>query len=299
MVIRKPLRERVVAATRLKERRLKLNGTSTSILEGGEGPPLVLLHGAGGYAAHWLRVLPELVRTHHVVVPDLPGHGDSSIWPQAPDASLLSGWVDDLIECTCTSAAIMVGETLGGAIAAIYASGRGERLARLVLVDALGLADFRPAPEFGTALHAYLSAPTAEVYDRLMSVCLFDLPTVAREMGEAWRDIHAYNHDRALSPEHIAALQALMEQVGIPAIAPAALEAISVPTSLIWGREDRATPLAVAERASIRHGWPLQVIDGAGDLPSFEQPAAFLAALRSAIARRRGVNHRMDNPAPA
>lgn len=283
MATRNPLRDRVVAATRLKERRLKLNGISTTLLEGGEGPPLVLLHGAGGYAAYCLRLVPELIRDYRIIAPDLPGHGDTAIWPQAPNASLLSGWVDDLIDCTCPSVPVMVGETLGGAIAAIYASARSERLARLVLVDALGLTDFQPSPEFGTALQAYLSAPSPEVYDRLMHVCLFDLPKVAREMGDFWRDLHAYNHDRALGQEQIAALQALMAQVGIPAIAPAMLAAISVPTALIWGREDRATPLAVAERASTRYGWPLQVIDGAGDLPSFEQPAAFLAALRAAI----------------
>ena len=47
----------------------------TVVLEGGDGPPVVLLHGPAGNAAHWLRVFPELVRTHRVIAPDLPGHG--------------------------------------------------------------------------------------------------------------------------------------------------------------------------------------------------------------------------------
>ena len=57
------------------ERRLQLAGVSTAVLEGGDGPPVVLLHGPGEYAAHWMRVIPDLVTTHRVVAPDLPGHG--------------------------------------------------------------------------------------------------------------------------------------------------------------------------------------------------------------------------------
>jgi pimeloyl-ACP methyl ester carboxylesterase len=284
MVIRNPLRARVLSALPLHERRLKLNGITTAVLEGGDGPPLVLLHGAGGYAAHWMRVAPELVRSHRVVAPDLPGHGDSAIWPEAPDAGRVVAWLDDLIDCSCKAPPVLVGETLGGAIAARYASERSERLAALVLVDALGLADFEPAPEFGAALHAYLSAPTAASYGSLMHVCLFDLPRVAAELGDAWSDVDAYNVDRALAPDRIAALGALMQQLGIPAIEPAALEGISAPTTLIWGRQDRATPIAVAQRASERYGWPLHVVEGSGDVPSLEQPAAFLEALRAALA---------------
>ncbi len=59
---------------------------------------------------------------------------------------LLAGWVEDLIDCTCAAPPVLVGSTLGGAIAARFAAERGERLAALVLVDALGLTEFRPTP---------------------------------------------------------------------------------------------------------------------------------------------------------
>jgi FAD/FMN-containing dehydrogenase len=60
-------------------------------------------------------------------------------------------------------------------------------------------------------------------------------------------------------------------------------ERIPVPTTLIWGRHDRATPLAIGEAAGRRHGWPLRVVEDAGDDPAMEQPAAFLRALRAAL----------------
>ena len=54
-----------------------LAGISTAVLEGGEGPPVVLLHGPSANATHWMRVLPGLARGHRVIAPDLPGHGAS------------------------------------------------------------------------------------------------------------------------------------------------------------------------------------------------------------------------------
>ena len=58
---------------------------------------------------------------------------------------------------------------------------------------------------------------------------------------------------------------------------------IATPIALIWGRHDAATRLLVAEAASLRHGWPLYVIDDCADDPPVEQPAAFLGALRAAL----------------
>ena len=53
----------LLAGLPVTERRLALAGVSTAVLEGGDGPPLVLLHGPGAYGAHWLQVIPELAAT--------------------------------------------------------------------------------------------------------------------------------------------------------------------------------------------------------------------------------------------
>jgi pimeloyl-ACP methyl ester carboxylesterase len=78
----------------------------------------------------------------------------------------------------------------------------------------------------------------------------------------------------------------------MPAIPAADLARIAVPTSLVWGRHDLQVRLTVAEAASARHGWPLHVIQDAGDDPAMEQPTAFLEALRTAMATgTRPVTH--------
>jgi pimeloyl-ACP methyl ester carboxylesterase len=132
-------RERLLAGLPVTKRRLRLNRVSTAVLEGGEEPPVVLLHGPGEYGAKCLRVILNLVTTHRVIAPDLPGHEASEAIDGPPDADRMLGWLDDLIECTCPTPPALVGHILGGAIAARFAIDRSERISRLVLVDALGL----------------------------------------------------------------------------------------------------------------------------------------------------------------
>lgn len=278
-------RRRLLATLPVTERRLRLNGIWTAVLEGGEGPPVVLLHGPGEYAAKWLRVIPDLAKTHHVIAPDLPGHGDSAVIHGPVDVERVLAWLDELVACTCQAPAALVGHVLGGAIAARFASARGERLAGLVLVDTLGLAPFQPAPEFATALGGFLARPTQETHDQLWQRCAFDLDGMRSRMGEQWANIKAYNLDRARTPALQPTQRGLMEQFGMPPIAAAELAGIAVPTALIWGRHDLATSLSVARAASTRYGWPLHVIEGAADDPPMEQPEAFLHALRRALER--------------
>jgi pimeloyl-ACP methyl ester carboxylesterase len=80
-------REQLLAELPVKERRLKLAGVSSAVLEGGDGPPVVLLHGPGEFAALWARVIPDLIATHQVVAPDLPGHGATGLPDDALDTT--------------------------------------------------------------------------------------------------------------------------------------------------------------------------------------------------------------------
>ena len=268
----------------MAERRLALAGISTPVLEGGGGAPLVLLHGPGANATHWASVLAPLAASHRVIAPDLPGHGGSEAADGPLDARRVLEWLE-LIEQTCASPPVLVGHALGGAIAARFAVERGDRVRGIVLVDSLGLVPFAPAPGFGTALNDFLAQPTDTTHDLLWRQCALDLDGLRARMGERWEPFRAYNVENASRPSGMAALGALMEQFGAPAIEPAVLERIAVPTSLIWGRHDLATPLAAAEAASTRYGWPLRVIEDCADDPPVEQPEAFAEALGAAVRR--------------
>jgi pimeloyl-ACP methyl ester carboxylesterase len=277
-------REVLLADLPVTERRLHPAGLSTAVLEGGAGPPIVLLHGPGAYAAALLRVIPDLVTTHRIVAPDLPGHGASPVAADALDVEGVVGWLAELIEQTCPSPPVLVGHLVGGAIGLRFAADRGERLSRLVLVDAFGLAAFEPSPEFGSALMSYLAEPTGDTHDALWRQCSFDLDGLRQQIGGRWDAMKAYTLELANAPAAAEAVSRLMELYALPAIAPEVLDRIAVPTTLIWGREDRATPLRVGVAASARYGWPLHVIDDAGDDPTIDQPEAFMRALRSVLA---------------
>jgi pimeloyl-ACP methyl ester carboxylesterase len=278
----------------LVERRLRLAGIATALLEGGEGPPMVLLHGPGEFAEKWLRVLPDLVTTHRVIAPDLPGHGASGVPDEPLDEAVVLAWLDALIEQTCASPPVIVGHVLGGAIGARYAIAHGERLAGLVLVDTLGLAPFRPKPAFALTMMAFLTRPTEANFTRFMRQCSYDLDRLRDEMGGLWEPFVAYALDRARAPSAKVAGR-LFREVGLPRIPPDELARLTVPVTLIWGRRDRANRLQIAETASERYGWPLHVIEDCADDPPRDEPQQFLRALRATLVGARG--HEPNEPA--
>ena len=276
-------RERLLAGIPVTERRLELAGISTAMLEGGEGRPIVLLHEQASFAAQWMRVIPDLVTTHRVIAPDLPGHGASELGDGELNADRVFAWLRDLIDHTCASPPTLVGHLGSGAIAARFAVDHGERLGSLVLVDSFGLGKFRPAPRFALALLRYVTRPSARTYDGLMQRCTVDFAGVRSGIGDRWEPFKAYTLDRARAPSGKAALRVLMRKLAVPPIPETDIERIAVPTTLIWGRQDPVIRLKVAEAASERYEWPLHVIENAGDDAPIEQPEAFLRALHAAL----------------
>ena len=71
----------------LCERWADLRGIRLRWFEGGEGAPIVLLHGFGGAASNWTLVAPELSASHRVLVPDLPGHGGTAPFAAPPNSA--------------------------------------------------------------------------------------------------------------------------------------------------------------------------------------------------------------------
>ncbi len=281
-------REKALAGVPVTDRRVDVAGIPTAVLEGGEGPPVVLLHGPGESALHWIRVIPPLVARHRVIAPDLPGQGDTGPARDGIAADTLT-WLSALIDDTCESPPTLVGNTVGGAIAARFAAARPERVDRLVLVDTLGLTAFAPDPRFGQALNAFLAQPDSRTSDELWNVCAYDVERVRAAMGETWSSILAYNLERIAAPGTMTALGRLMQEFALHPIPTEELERIEVPTTLVWGRNDLATNVAVAEAASERFGWSLRVIDSCADAPALEQPEALLAALEVVIDDRMEV----------
>jgi pimeloyl-ACP methyl ester carboxylesterase len=275
-------RGQVLAGAAVTERRMDLAGVSTAVLEAGEGPPVVLLHGQGGWAGMWLPVIPDLVKTHRVVAPDLPGLGASEMRDGPPDAARVLAWLGELVDQTCATPPVLVGVSLGASIGARFAIAHPDRLSRLVLVGAGSLDRFRPAPGVVLAMIRFVARPNERTQRGFLRQIAVDPARVRALMGQRWEASQAYNLDRARTPSVRAANRRLLRELGTKPIPPQDLARITVPTSLIWGRHDRVMRLRIAEAASARYGWPLHVIENAGHF-SAEQPEAFRAALQAAL----------------
>ncbi len=277
-------RERLLAGAPVAQRRLWLAGGSTAVLESGEGPPVVVLHGQGGFAGLWLPVVPGLATTHRVIAPDLPGLGASQVPDGPAGTDSVLAWLGELIDQTCPEPPRLVGFSLGGQIAARFAAVHSERLARLVLVDTPGLVGrVRPAPGTLLALIRHQARPSERSTLRLFRHLMVDLDAVRRRMGERWEPFLAYLVERAGTRSVQRANRRLMRGIGLQQIPPEDIARVSAPTTLIWGRHDTVAPLRTAEQASERYGWPLHVIDDAGHLSLVEQPQAFLRTVRAAL----------------
>lgn len=232
--------------------------------------PLVLLHGGSGSWMHWLRNIPALVASgRRVLVPDLPGFGDSAAPAQGTDADVLPGPVEQGLQMLAGDAPCdLVGFSFGGMVAGFLAERFAARAARVVLVGAPGLG---VTPERAVRLRAWRHLEDPQQRDAIHRHNLAALMLFRREIitGLALR-LHVANvlRDR-MKGRRLARTDALAQS----------LTRVRCPVHAIYGREDalyrgRADALeaALAQACDFRG---LSWIEKAGHWVQFERPEAF------------------------
>ena len=271
-------RERLLADVPVTERRLPVAGVSTAVLERGDGPPLMLLHGGiecGG--AYWAPVISHLAESHRLVIPDVPGLGESE--PVARlDAAAFADWLGELVRITCPEKPALIAHSLLGSLAARFAAEHGDLLRRLVICAAPGIGPYRMPLGLRVVAIRFALRPSESNSERFDRWAFFDLDR-ARRRDAGWIEaFNAYTRSRAVVP-HVKRTMRQLIRTCTKRIPDAELSRIPVPTELVWGRHDRFVPLGFAEEAAARLDWPLHVIDDAGHVPHIEQPEAFLRGL--------------------
>ncbi|MEV0283967.1 alpha/beta hydrolase [Kribbella sp. NPDC050820] len=269
-----PERARLLRDLPVGERRIDVSGVSTVILEGGDGPPLVLLHGGiecGGI--YWAPVLARLAEEHRVIVPDVPGLGESDPVDRLDDEAF-GRWMIDLLRLTCDEPPVLIAHSLLGTMAARFAAKHGELLRRLVIYGAPGVGRYRMPIGLRVTAIRFAVRPTEDNMVRFERWAFADLDRVRRDAPD-WMDAFTtYTRSRAVVPH----VKRTMRQL-IGTCTKQVHDPIAGPTSLLWGAKDRFVPLELAIEASGRLGWQLRVIDDAGHVPHIERPDAFLAEL--------------------
>ena len=281
----KGLRQRLLAGAPVTERRVGLAGAATALLEGGAGPPLVLLHGGiecGG--VYWAPAIARLAETNRVVVPDVPGLGESD--PVARlDHVAFADWLGELLRATCEEPPTLIAHSLLGSLAARFASAHGGLLRRLVVYAAPGVGPYRMPLGLRVVAVRFGLRPTARNAERFDRWAFYDFDRALQRNAE-WLDaFSAYTRQRA-TVAHVKRTMRHLITTGTKRIPDAELRRSAVPIALLWGRHDRFVPLGLAADASARLGWPLQVIDDAGHVPHLERTGAFLDAVQVAAELR-------------
>lgn len=277
-------RARLLQGLHLELRRLDVDGIATTVLEGGDGPSLVLLHGGiecGG--VYWAPVVAALAERHHLVMPDVPGLGASGPAPRLdPDA--FDRWFAELLRLMCPAAPVVVAHSLLGSFAVRFAVSHRALLQQLVVYAAPGVGPYRMPMGLRVVAVRFAVRPTARNAERFERFALLDLDATRRRDPEWYDAFSAYTTARA-KDRHAKATMRQLIRAGTKQVPDAELRTIDVPTALLWGRDDRMAPLQLAEGVATRLGWPLYIVDGAAHVPHIEQPGSFLSALSDATRR--------------
>jgi 2-hydroxymuconate-semialdehyde hydrolase len=276
-------RRMLLAGLPVTERRIEVAGVATNVLAGGDGPPLLLLHGgveAGG--AYWAPLLPVLVQRHRAIVPDVPGLGESEPFPDPINQAQFDRWFGALLDQLGGEPPLLVAHSLLGTFAASFASRHGERLKALTIYGAPGVGPYRMPLGLMFAAILFDLRPSLGSQERFLR-WVFSDPAVTRAQHPQWFDaFDAYCVERGKQP-HVKHTMRALVKAGTQRLPVADLARIRIPTTLLWGREDRMVPIATAAAAAAALGWPMHVVEDAGHAPHLERPDSFLATLHDAL----------------
>ncbi len=268
--------------TGLRRQVITVNGLRIPLLRGGEGPPLLLVHGFGDRGETWAMLSLWLRKGFELLIPDLPGFGEADPIPSArASVPAQADFLADLLDVADVGQAHVAGQSMGGAVAASFAVRHGERLRTLMLISAagpLGLdAEFERLVLAGK--NPLLTRSLAD-FDHLLTFSFSGRPpfprALRRHLAAQWsarRGEHEQHFARLMDPEE-------GEGVAVD------LGAIHVPTLIVSGRDERVVhPGNARAYLDAIPMAELVMLDGCGHCPHLEATARLARVMRSFLAQ--------------
>jgi pimeloyl-ACP methyl ester carboxylesterase len=257
---------------------IEILGLRTAYERRGKGQPLILLHGILQEWRSWGRQLDDLSANFDVIVPDLPGCGQSGAPPESYRTPDYGRWLAGFIDALGIAPAHVGGLSWGGMLALELYRQRPDLVRSLILA--------------GTYAGWKGSLPPEMVADRL-SQCLRESEMAASDFIPGWMpglltpDAPPSLRDEAtalMSGFHPSGYRTMAHSVAEADLRDV-LPAITVPTLLIWGEDDRRSSVSIAR--SFHDAVPnstLVLIPRSGHLSNAETPDAFNQAIRDFLA---------------
>jgi pimeloyl-ACP methyl ester carboxylesterase len=244
-----------------------------------DGIPMVLIHGSLGSLHVWEGWVRELSKQARLISVDLPGHGLTGLWPREEyTIEAYADFVEVLVDTLDLDRFVLVGHSMGGAVAWTFAATRPDRVSQLVLVDAAGY------PRIGGEMP--LSARLARL-DGVGDIGIYFKPDgwVRRSVAGLYADPATATPERVRRYAELQRFPGNREATLVRArsqepLDPTALRRLDVPTLLLWGGQDRWVPPADAFRfqGDIK-GAQLEIFEKLGHNPMEEDPKATAAAV--------------------
>lgn len=257
-----------------REETLHVMGTDLTIIQGGSGNPVLVLHEELGHPG-WLRWHSELIRSRTVLIPQHPGFGKSPRVEWIRNIRDMAGFYAQALKERGLAPLDVIGFSMGGWIAAEMAAANPGQFRKMVLVAPTGI-----KPPQGDIMDLFIV--TARAY---LDASIHDAqkaPEFAKLYGgeqtpeqyEAWEDARAETSRLAWQP--------YMFNPSLEYLLPIAS---GLPTLLIWGKQDKIVPASVAEvfKKSIP-GAELVVFDNCGHRPEVEKQVEFTQHLQRFLA---------------
>src|SRR6266581_5693704 len=254
-----------------QDKTITVFGQAIHYFDVGSGPVVVLLHGLGSRKDDWLPVLEPMAQKYRLLVPDQIGFGKSDKPLLDYSVQTYVDFLNEFLRQLKVEKASLVGESLGGWIAALYVAeiGGGAHLIpieKLVLVDAAGLKQDKPIPDLNpSSLAAMRGVMEAVFYDTswLNEDALRKIFTDKLATHDSYT-VRSILSNPALGAERL----------------DDRLASIKVPTLVVWGKQDKLLPIGAGERyAAGIAGAKLVSFEKCGHVPPVEKTEEFLAAV--------------------
>ncbi|NMH97342.1 alpha/beta fold hydrolase [Pseudonocardia acidicola] len=258
-------------------------GHLTRSIEAGAGEPVVLLHGISGHAETWVRTVTPLAQGFRVHALDMLGHGFTAKPALDYSVQALGQHVLGFLDTIGARRAHLVGQSLGGWVAAWLAIHHPDRVASLVSATGAGLeltedgADLtaRVGRKVGDATRKALDEPTRDKVRTRLEWLMHDPTVVTQELVETRLHIYTRPDFATVAGRLVEAFTAHPRPDEL--LTAERLARISSPTLVLWTRQNPTMPWQVGEAASrIIPGASFYLMEDAGHWPQFEKPAEFL-----------------------
>src|SRR6266403_556000 len=230
-------------------------GAKVHYVDAGSGSPVILLHGLADDIGVWESVMPVLAAKHRVIALDQIGFGRSDKPLLDYRAATFVDFLDGFLNQLKIDRASLVGNSLGGWIAADFALAHPERIDRLVLCDAAGYA----------ALGKNMNARTLSALRLASRDDIRYLGPLTFHDKRFYEDVDLAFKQRVTAGDSYTVKQVLESMVRGEDVLDGRVGAIHRPTLILWGRDDKIIPLNFAERLHKEiAGSRLEIIDNCG-----------------------------------